>query len=79
MIVYTYGRYDGTNKGADGSSNSIANASGVLVKLTGEEALQYNADKSVKTEVSVFTVTDVPDAKLVVIMDEKFNINAIAC
>ena len=73
MIVYTYGRYDGTNKGADGSSNSIANGPGVLVKLTGEEALQYNANKSVKTEVSVFTVTDVPDTKLVEIMDEKFN------
>ena len=73
IIVYTYGRYDGTNKGADGSSNSIANGPGVLVRLTGKEALQYNADKNIKTTVSIFTVPDVSDAELIEVMDRKFN------
>ena len=73
IIVYTYGRYDGTNKGADGSSNSVANGPGVLVRLTGKEALQYNADKNIKTTVSIFTVPDVSDAELIEVMDREFN------
>ena len=73
MVVYTYGRYDGTNKGADGSSNSVADGPGVLVRLTGEAAQLYNNGKTSKTEVSIFTVTDISDDKLVTVMDEKFN------
>ena len=42
MIVYTYGRYDGTDKGPNGSINSLADGPGVLVRLTGEKALSYN-------------------------------------
>lgn len=73
MVVYTYGRYDGTNKGADGSSNSVGDGPGVLVRLTGEAALSYNNEKASKTKVSIFTVTDIPDDKLLKVMDEKFN------
>ena len=38
MTVYSYGRYYGTNKGPDGSSNFLGNGSGVLLKLMGDEA-----------------------------------------
>ena len=38
MTVYSYGRYNGTNKGPDRSSNSLGNGSGVLLKLMGDEA-----------------------------------------
>ena len=46
MTVYSYGRYNGTNKGPDRSSNSLGNGSGVLLKLMGGEAKAYNDKKS---------------------------------
>ena len=46
MTVYSYGRYNGTNKGPDRSSNSLGNGSGVLLKLMGDEAKAYNDKKS---------------------------------
>ena len=46
MTVYSYGRYNGTNKGPDRSSNSLGNGSGVLLKLMGDEAKAYNDEKS---------------------------------
>ncbi|MDR2409489.1 MAG: RHS repeat-associated core domain-containing protein [Bacteroidales bacterium] len=72
MIVYSYGRYNGTNKGGDGSSNSLANGPGVLLKLIGEEAKDYN-EKKAANGMSVFVVTDVADDKVANILDEKFN------
>ena len=45
MTVYSYGRYNGTNKGPDRSSNSLGNGSGVLLKLMGDEAKAYNDKK----------------------------------
>ena len=72
IIVYTYGRYDGTNKGANGSFNSLADGPGVLVRLTGEEALSYNKEKSLSTEVSTFTISDISDDELIDVLDTKF-------
>ena len=46
MTVYSYGRYNGTNKGPDRSSNSLGNGSGVLLKLMGDEVKAYNDKKS---------------------------------
>jgi RHS repeat-associated protein len=76
MTVYSYGRYNGTNKGTDGSSNSLANGPGVLLKLTGEEAKNYNERKA-DNGMSVFVVTDVADDKVTDILDEKFNSSTV--
>ena len=72
MIVYTYGRYDGTNKGPNGSFNSLANGPGVLARFKGEEALSYNKEKSQSTEVSIFTILDISDSELINVLDKKF-------
>ena len=74
MTVYSYGRYNGTNKGPDRSSNSLENGSGVLLKLMGDEAKAYN-DKKAAGGMSVFVVTDVADEKVANILDEKFNMS----
>ena len=74
MTVYCYGRYNGTNKGPDRSSNSLGNGSGVLLKLMGDEAKAYN-DKKAAGGMSVFVVTDVADEKVANILDEKFNMS----
>ena len=74
MTVYSYGRYNGTNKGPDRSSNSLGNSSGVLLKLMGDEAKAYN-DKKAAGGMSVFVVTDVADEKVANILDEKFNMS----
>ena len=73
MIVYSYGRYNGTDKGPDGSSNSAANGPGVLLRLTGKDALNYNEEKKSETTVSVFVVKDVKDDKVAKVLDDKFN------
>ena len=74
MTVYSYGRYNGTNKGPDRNSNSLGNGSGVLLKLMGDEAKAYN-DKKAAGGMSVFVVTDVADEKVANILDEKFNMS----
>ena len=73
MVVYSYGRYDGTNKGEEGSLNSIANGPGVLLRLTGEAAQMYNDKKALTTNMLTFTVQDISDAKLLEVLDDKFN------
>ena len=77
MIVYTYGRYDGTNKGVDGSLNSLSDGPGVLARLTGDDAILYNQKKRQLTEVSVFTITDISDSDLKEVLDTKFNSSII--
>jgi hypothetical protein len=72
MVVYSYGRYNGTNKGPDGFLNSLSNGPGVLLRLTGEEAQSYNENKADKG-MSVFVVTDVADATIADAMDAMFN------
>ena len=76
LVVYSYGRYNGTNKGPDGSSNSLADGPGVLLKLTGEEAKAYN-EKKATNGMSVFVITDVADEVIATAMDEKFNSSTV--
>ncbi len=78
MVVYSYGRYNGTNKGPDGSSNSLANGPGVLLKLTSEEAKAYNEEKAATTEISVYVVTDVADKTISIVLDKKFNSSSVS-
>jgi RHS repeat-associated protein len=73
MTVYSYGRYDGTNKGPEGSSNSASNGPGVLLKLSGSDGLKYNKEKAETTDVSVYVITDVTDEAISSILDAKFN------
>ena len=73
MIVYSYGRYDGTNKGTDGSSNSLANGPGVLIRLAGNEAIEYNNKKEIDTNLNIFTISDISDTKLKNELDAVFN------
>lgn len=72
LTVYTYGRYDGTNKGIYGSSNSLSNGPGVLVKLDGEAAKVYIDKKASSTKMSVFTVTDIKDEQVARVLNSKF-------
>ncbi|NCC11575.1 MAG: RHS repeat-associated core domain-containing protein, partial [Bacteroidia bacterium] len=76
MVVYSYGRYNGTNKGPDGSSNSLANGAGVLLRLTGDDAKAYNEEKAAMG-MSVFVVADVADESVATAMDEKFNSSTV--
>ena len=76
MIVYSYGRYNGTNKGPNGSLNTLSNGDGILLRLTGEEAKAYN-EKKAANEMSVFVITDIADEKVANILDEKFNSSVI--
>lgn len=78
MVVYSYGRYNGTNKGPDGSFNSLANGPGVLLKLTSEEAKAYNEEKASTTEISVYVVTDVADKTISTILNKKFNSSSVS-
>ena len=43
MVMYSYGRYNGTYKGQKGKnlSNSAPNGDGVLLRMTGEAAVNY--------------------------------------
>jgi hypothetical protein len=74
MVVYSYGRYNGTNKGRQGinSSNGASNGDGVLLRLTGDEAKAYMAKKG-KDGYSTFTIADVEDSKVSSALDERFN------
>ncbi len=67
MVVYSYGRYDGTNKG-----NQLSNGPGVLLRLPGEEALKYNKDKSLIGYHS-YSITDVNEEKVSNILNSMFN------
>jgi RHS repeat-associated protein len=73
MTVYSYGRYDGTSKGPEGSSNSVANGPGVLLKLSGSDGQKYNEEKAATTNVSVYVITDVTDESVSAVLDAKFN------
>ena len=74
LTVYTYGRYNGTDKGRQGkhSSNRLANGDGVLVKLEGNAALLYNEEKR-KDGMATFVIKDVKDKDVKVELDRRFN------
>ncbi len=72
MILYTYGRYNGTNKGPDGSLNTLSNGPGVLVRLVGDAAKKYNEQKAAETNMSVNVITDITDEQLIQVLDAQF-------
>lgn len=67
MVLYTYGRYDHTYKG-----NQLSDGPGVLVRLSGDKAKEYNDEKQTKGKMSVFTLPDVNDNDIMNIANEVF-------
>ena len=67
MVIYSYGRYNGTDKGY-----SLSNGDGVLLKLTGENAKDY-MDKKKKEGVNTFVIDDVVDDEVMSYVDKIFN------
>ena len=73
MIVYSYGRYNGTEKGQKGKSSgtNLSNGDGVLLRLTGENAKDYMADKN-EGGMSSFVITDISDSDIQKTVDNIF-------
>ena len=68
MVVYTYGRYDHTYKG-----NALSDGPGVLVRLSGDKAREFNDYKQSEGNMSIFTLTDVKDNDIMNIANELFD------
>ena len=68
MVVYTYGRYDHTYKG-----NPLSDGPGVLVRLSGDKAKEFNDHKQSEGKMSVFTLPDVNDNDIMNIANELFD------
>ena len=68
MVVYTYGRYDHTYKG-----NALSDGPGVLVRLSGDKAREFNDYKQSEGKMSIFTLTDVKDNDIMNIANELFD------
>ena len=68
MVVYTYGRYDHTYKG-----NALSDGPGVLVRLSGDKAKEFNDYKQSEGKMSIFTLTDVKDNDIMNIANESFD------
>ena len=68
MVVYTYGRYDHTYKG-----NVLSDGPGVLVRLSGDKAKEFNDYKQSEGKMSIFTLTDVKDNDIMNIANELFD------
>ncbi len=68
MVVYTYGRYDHTYKG-----NALSDGPGVLVRLSGDKAKEFNDYKQSEGKMSIFTLTDVKDNDIMNIANELFD------
>ena len=73
-VVYSYGRYNGTYKGQQGigSSNGVANGDGVLLRLTGKEAMDYQTEKN-SLGADAFAITDIADEDARNMLDEIFS------
>ena len=67
MIVYSYGRYNGTNKG-----NQLSNGDGVLLRLTDKKAKDY-MDKKTAEGMYTFVIDDVNDNEIKSYADKIFN------
>ena len=68
MVVYTYGRYDHTYKG-----NPLSDGPGVLVRLSGDKAKEFNDEKELEGKLSVFTISDVNDNDIMDIANKLFD------
>ena len=74
MVVYSYGRFNGTYKGQKGINfaNGLSNGDGVLLRMTGEEAVDYQSKKDL-LGMNTFTITDVADENASRLLDKIFN------
>jgi RHS repeat-associated protein len=75
MVVYTYGRWAGTDgsSGGSGSHTPLNNGDGVMIKLTGDDAI-----KEVKKYVKdfgafVYEIENADEAKTMKAMEKQFN------
>ncbi len=73
MVVYSYGRFNGTYKGQKGINfaNGLGNGDGVLLRMTGLEAEEYMSDKE-SLDMDAFVITDVSDKEVNEMLDAKF-------
>jgi RHS repeat-associated protein len=67
MIVYSYGRYNGTDKG-----HIFSNGDGVLLRFTGEEANKYMEEKKA-LGMSTFIIDDIKDGEVKSFVDNIYN------
>jgi RHS repeat-associated protein len=72
LVVYTYGRYAGTNTESHGI-NILSNGPGVLVKLSGSTAKQYIRSKQNIDGAKAFEITDVKDADVAKFFEDQLN------
>lgn len=72
MVVFTFGRYAGTYEEWHGI-NMLSNGPGVMLKLTGADAVAYIMEKLNKTGMTVFNVLDVTDEAVYKNLNTKFN------
>ena len=73
MVVYSYGRFNGTYKGRKGINfaNGLGSGDGVLLRMTGLEAEEYMSDKE-SLDMDAFVITDVSDKEVNEMLDAKF-------
>lgn len=71
MIVYSYGRYDRTT--ASSRPASLKNGPGVLLRLVGWAAINYNNEKFFETGSVVFEIKGIDANKIKEYFDNKFN------
>ena len=74
MVVYSYGRFNGTYKGQKGINfaNGLGNGDGVLLRMTGEKSKDYQSEKE-ELGMNAFTITDITDEDVSKILDAKFS------
>lgn len=72
MIVYSYGRYDDLDKNKRNFRSLTMKGDGVLLRLTGEEARQYQDEKIAKTNPISVVIHDITDTQTQEYFDNVF-------
>jgi hypothetical protein len=72
-VVYTYGRYGAVNNSSSTSSRLSPNGEGVLIKLTGQKALDYITKEIHDNGAKVYEITNANDKKTSEYLDKQFN------
>jgi len=73
LIVYTYGRYLGGNKGKSSSASSDPSGRGVLIRMTGTEAKRYLKHELKEYNAKAFEVKGANEQKTKEYYDKIFN------
>ena len=72
MVVYSYGRYDDLGKDKESCRSFTLNGDGVLLRLTGEAAQNYQKAKITNTNAMCIIVPDISDAQIQEYFDNIF-------